>query len=56
VLDGDPARAIIGSVNKSRGDEIVMGTRGLGRIGGLLMGSVATKVVQLAPVPVTLIK
>ena len=56
VLDGDPARAIIRSASKARGDEIIMGTRGLGRVGGLLMGSVATKVVQLAPVPVTLIK
>ena len=56
VLDGDPARAILRSASESRGDEIVMGTRGLGRIGGLLLGSVATKVVQLAPVPVTLIK
>lgn len=51
-----PATAIVSFVRKSRGDEIVMGTRGLGRIGNLLMGSTATKVVQLADVPVTLIK
>ena len=37
-------------------DEIVMGTRGLGRIGGLVLGSVATQVVHLAELPVTLIK
>lgn len=37
-------------------DEIVMGTRGLGRIGGLVLGSVATQVVHLAECPVTLIK
>ncbi len=33
-----------------------MGTRGLGRISGLMLGSVATKVIHLATVPVTLIK
>ena len=51
-----PATAIVSFVSKARGDEIVMGTRGLGRIGNLLMGSTAMKVVQLAEVPVTLIK
>lgn len=51
-----PTTAIVSFVRRSRGDEIVMGTRGLGRIGNLLMGSTATKVVQLADVPVTLIK
>ncbi len=35
---------------------IVMGTRGMGNIANLLLGSVATKVVHLAPVPVVLIK
>jgi nucleotide-binding universal stress UspA family protein len=37
-------------------EHIVMGTRGLGSIKGLLMGSVATKVIHLADVPITLIK
>jgi nucleotide-binding universal stress UspA family protein len=37
-------------------DEIVMGTRGQGALGGLLMGSVAQRVVHLAAVPVTLVK
>jgi nucleotide-binding universal stress UspA family protein len=35
---------------------IVMGTRGLGRSQGLLLGSVAMNVIHLAQVPVTLIK
>jgi nucleotide-binding universal stress UspA family protein len=51
-----PAKAIVSFVRRRNGDEIVMGTRGLGRIGNLLMGSTATRVVQLADVPVTLIK
>ena len=33
-----------------------MGTRGLGGIQGLLLGSVATQVIHLAKVPITLIK
>ena len=37
-------------------DAIVMGTRGLGSIRTLLMGSVATKVLHLVKVPVTLVK
>ncbi|WP_322994727.1 universal stress protein [Castellaniella sp.] len=35
---------------------IVMGTRGLGSVAGLLMGSVATKVLSLSDIPVTLVK
>jgi nucleotide-binding universal stress UspA family protein len=37
-------------------DGIVMGTRGLGGVSGLVLGSVATQVLQVATVPVTLIK
>lgn len=37
-------------------DQIVMGTRGLGALAGLVLGSVATKVVQLSKAPVTLVK
>lgn len=42
---------------KSEGvDVIVMGTRGMGALGNLALGSTATKVVHLADVPVTLVK
>lgn len=37
-------------------EQIVMGTRGLNRFSGLLLGSVATGVLNLVKVPVTLIK
>ena len=47
----------IAEVAESEGvNHIVMGTRGLGSIQGLLLGSVAMKVVHLAEVPITLIK
>ena len=54
VANANPAEAIVNFARK--GDEIVMGTRGLGRVGNMLMGSVATRVIHLAEVPVTLIK
>jgi nucleotide-binding universal stress UspA family protein len=53
---GLAAAVIIDHATRVDADEIIMGTRGLGQIGGLLMGSVAMKVVQLAKVPVTLVK
>jgi nucleotide-binding universal stress UspA family protein len=37
-------------------DQVVMGTRGLGGVRGLLLGSVATQVLQLVDVPVTFVK
>lgn len=36
-------------------EQVVMGTRGLGTISGLLLGSVATKVLHLVHVPVLLV-
>lgn len=53
---GDPAQAITRYARQHDIDAIVMGTRGMSALGGLLRGSVATKVVNLADVPVTLIK
>jgi nucleotide-binding universal stress UspA family protein len=37
-------------------DQIVMGTRGMGSVSNMLLGSVATKVTHMAEVPVTLVK
>jgi nucleotide-binding universal stress UspA family protein len=37
-------------------EHIVMGTRGLGRVQAMALGSVAMKVIHLAEVPITLIK
>ena len=52
----EPAVAILDFARKNGTSEIVMGTRGLGRLKGLMIGSVATKVSHLAEVPVTLVK
>jgi len=37
-------------------DAIIMGTRGMGSLANLVIGSVTTKVIHLVEVPVTLIK
>lgn len=37
-------------------DSIVMGSRGMGALGNLVLGSIANQVVHLAGVPVTLVK
>jgi nucleotide-binding universal stress UspA family protein len=46
---GDPAGVIADYAKANAVDLIVMGRRGLGAIGGLLLGSVSHKVTQLAP-------
>ena len=56
VRTGQPAEAIALVAREEDIKHIVMGTRGLGSIQGLLLGSVATKVIHLAEVPITLIK
>lgn len=56
VLIGEPAATIAEHVATKRANAIVMGTRGLGTIGGLVLGSVASKVIHLVTVPVTLVR
>jgi nucleotide-binding universal stress UspA family protein len=53
---GPPAEIIDRIAREVGAYQIVMGTRGLGSLGNLFLGSVATKVVRLAQVPVTLVK
>lgn len=53
---GDPA-AMVAAYAKDQGCALIaMGTRGLGSVGNMLLGSVATKVIHLAEGPVLLIK
>jgi nucleotide-binding universal stress UspA family protein len=56
TAEGDAAEKIVECATAVGADEIVMGSRGLGRIAGLVMGSITTKVVHLTPLPVTLVK
>ena len=56
TVTGDPAREIALYADIYACDEIVMGTRGLGRVKDLLMGSIANKVVHMVKMPVMLVK
>ena len=49
ILDDAPAKCILAAVDHEQSDMIVMGSRGLGKLSGLLMGSVSSKVSHLAP-------
>jgi nucleotide-binding universal stress UspA family protein len=56
ILIGHVAEAIARRADELGCDGIVMGTRGMTAIGSLVMGSVATRVVHAAHMPVTLVK
>src|SRR5690554_2470029 len=56
IAIGPVAQTIAKYASEQDCDLIMMGTRGLGAVGGFVLGSVATKVLNLTDVPVTLIK
>jgi nucleotide-binding universal stress UspA family protein len=56
VLIGDIPKTIVSCAETLGCDGIVMGTRGMSAIGNLVMGSIATKVIHLSKIPVTLVK
>ncbi|GJL83019.1 MAG: universal stress protein YxiE [marine bacterium B5-7] len=49
IGSGDPAKRIIHTIKELDADLVVIGTRGLGELAGMLMGSVSHKVNQLSP-------
>jgi len=56
VSAGPIGETIAAYATKQHCNHIIMGTRGLGAISGIVLGSVATKVIHLTDVPVTLVK
>ena len=56
MVQGEVPQTIVRLASELGCKQIVMGTRGQSALAGLLMGSVATKVLHLADVPVTLVK
>lgn len=56
VIAGNPALVIAEYVEKNAIDKIIIGSRGLSNIKGILLGSVARKVLHLTNIPVTIIK
>ena len=53
---GDVVTEVVAAVKRLGCTTVVMGTRGMGSLGNLEMGSVATRVVHDVPVPVMLVK
>lgn len=56
VVTGEPGPAIARLAVQQGCELIVMGTHGLGALAGMALGSVASKVIHLAEVPVTVVK
>jgi nucleotide-binding universal stress UspA family protein len=56
VAIGDPADEIIRIAEKEKADLIILGSRGLGTIKGVVLGSVSRKVTHSAECPVMIVK
>jgi nucleotide-binding universal stress UspA family protein len=56
ILEGNPAEAIIEVAKTHPTELIVMGSRGLGQLAGLVLGSTSQKVVSHAPCPVLIVR
>jgi nucleotide-binding universal stress UspA family protein len=56
MLVGPPGESIVNLARARRCSQIVVGSRGLGAVARVVLGSVSLKVLQLADVPVTLVR
>lgn len=56
LLEGPPAEAILSVAEARRADLIVMGTRGMGSLKGMVFGSVSTQVAHYAHCPVMVVR
>lgn len=56
VSDDDPAAAIVKCAEDSNADIVVIGSRGFGRVKGLILGSVSQKVLQDVPCACLVVK
>jgi nucleotide-binding universal stress UspA family protein len=56
IIEGPPAEAILSVADTRNNDLIIMGTRGLGALTGLLIGSQSQKVISHAKCPVLLVR
>ena len=55
LLEGPEADAILNFAKNNQSDIIVMGTRGMGALKGLLLGSVSRKVIHFSACPVMVV-
>jgi nucleotide-binding universal stress UspA family protein len=55
LREGNVAETIIDAARRDKADIVILGKRGLGRLSGLILGSVSQKVVELAPCAVIVV-
>jgi nucleotide-binding universal stress UspA family protein len=53
---GEIAQTIVDTAQGLGAEQIVMGSRGMSALPSLMLGSIATKVIHLAQIPVTIVK
>jgi len=56
VLVGSPAETLVAHAKAASSDLLLIGHRGMNAAANLMLGSVATKILHLSPVPVLLVK
>jgi len=56
VLFGSPAEKIVDAAKDGKADLVIMGSRGWGRLAGMLLGSQSSQVVTHAPCPVLIVR
>ena len=56
VLVGPPAETLVAHAKRSRSDLLLIGHRGMSAAASMVLGSVASKVMHLSPIPVLLVK
>lgn len=56
ILVGPTAQSVAAEAKKLKCEMIIMGTHGMGAVSGVLLGSVAARIVQLAPCAVLLVR
>jgi nucleotide-binding universal stress UspA family protein len=53
---GNPAQEVVDYAREGKFSQIVIGSRGMGSLKGIVLGSVSSKVIHLADCPVTVVK
>ena len=56
IVQGDPAGAIVAAADRHECDLIVVGTRGLGQVEGMLIGSISRKITSISRINVLVVK
>jgi len=56
VLVGQPAETIVAHAKRAKSDLMLIGHRGVSAAASMVIGSVASKLLQLSPIPVLLVK